>query len=339
MSPDNRCRVMSPASYGCQEPTAGDRDGFVYMHPTVPRIGGRGALATAGAVARTTHPVPQGASELVLVAADDDRDLQSAAAVLAARRSAPLILVDEDCTTGEDGHAINRTASVAATALLVGQVSRACEDSLSIGWELTTERLPDLVAVAAATIGDDPPSRIVVVPRREDADRHVPVSTLAVPVAHRLDSILVPVEGDGLDRLARALLELAPDATVAVIVGGPRFVSNAVEEALVERGLRIRRLPSNERTRLAIAVSRMRDVFGSDPIGAVLVPAEPHGPLAPAAALAAEERSAILPISEARHRQILDPLRDRIDHAFLVGDVTEVSVDLHLAVSRLVDGD
>lgn len=340
MSPDNRCRVMSPASYGCQEPTAGDRDGLVYMHPVVPRVGGRGALATAGAVARVSHPVPQRAAEVVLLAADDDRDLQSAAAVLAARRDAPLVLVDEDCTTGEDGEAINRTASVAARALLVGAVSRACEDSLSVGWELETERLPDIGAVAEATIGDEPPLRVVVVPRHDPADARVPVSTLAVPVAARLDAVLVPVdvEGDGLDRGAEALLERAPDATVAIIVGGPRFVGSDVEAELVARGLRIRRIPANERTRLAIAVSRMRDVFGRDPIGAVLVPAEPHGTLAPAAALAARERSAILPVSEARHRQVLDPLRDRIDHALLVGDVTEVSVDLHLALSRLVDG-
>lgn len=337
MSQDNRCRVMSPASYGCQEPDAGDRDGLVYLHPVVPRVGAAGALATAEAVARYTDPLVQRADRLVLAPADADADLQSAAAALAGAERLPLLLVDEDCTTGADGRAINRTASVAAHVLLVGDVSRGCEDSLTIGWELTAERLPDLPAVAEALAPEASARRVVVVPRYEPDDAWLPVSALAAPIASRLAAPIVPVGRDGLDSVAEDVLATAPEATVAIVVGGPRFVATAVERELEARGLRVRRLPANERSQLAIDVSEMRDVFGRDPIGAALVPASPVGSIAPAAALAAREHRALLPVSEARHRLVLDTLGQRIDDALLVGGREEISVDLHLAVSRLVD--
>lgn len=339
MSEDNRCRVMSPAAYGCAEPAAGDLDGLVYMHPTVPRVYGRGAVATSAAAARVTDPRVQRAATVVLVPVTAEADLQMATAAYAGAVEAPLVLVDEDCTAGEDGRALNRLAAVAAHVVLAGDVPRGCEDQLRLGWELTTERLPDIESLTEALAGLGDGEQVVIVPRSDVADDDLPISALAAPVAARLRAPMVTVTSGGLDRAADALLDRIPEAKVAIVLGGAALVAGAVERDLEARGLKIRRIRASDRTRLAVAISRMRDVFGPDPIDAVLVPMRPSSTPAPAAALAARTHAAVLPVSSARHRQVLDPLARRVDRALLVAEPTEVSVGLQLTLSRIVDDD
>lgn len=338
MSPDNHCRVMSPASYVCQELTAADRDGLVYMHPKVPRVAGVGETGTAAAASFLEFPGARQAPRVVATAVEADPDLQAAAGVLAAALGAPHLVVDEQCTEGPDGDELNRVAADDATVVLVGDVSRRCEQNLNGGWLLGIERLGDLAAVnerLVETIGQ--PETVVVVPRHDENDVGIPVSVLAAPIAWALRAPLVVTDHTELDDDAVAELDRYEDARVAVVLGSVVTLRSAVTDALgADHGLRVRRIDATNRFRLAEKIAEMRDVFGFDPIRAVLAADEPTDHAA-IATLASQRRAAIIPLQDRPADRAMDLLEERVNEALVVGDRWAVSTSLQLDASRRLD--
>lgn len=340
MSPDNHCRVMSPASYLCQELTAADRDGLVYMHPRVPRVSGTDTTGTAAAASYLEFPAVQRAPELVMSAVDASPDLQAAASTLAAALGAPHLAVDEECTDGPDGDELNRVAADGANVILVGEMSRRCEQNLNGGWLLATERLDDLAAVNerfVEVVGS--PDAVVVVPRHDEGDSRMPVSVLAAPVSAALGAPIVVTDHTELSDEAADELDRLPDARVAIVLGSVVTMRSAVTDALAERGLRVRRIDATDRVTLAAKVARMRDVFGFEPIRAILASDSDPRDHAAVATLAAQRRAAVLPVVENRASRALDLLQERVGDALVVGDRRAVPTRIQLDASRRLDRD
>lgn len=338
MSPDNHCRVMSPASYLCQELTAADRDGLVYMHPRVPRVDGADPTGTAAAASYLEFPAVQQAPKVIATSHEASPDLQAAAGVLAAALGAPHLVVDDDCTDGPDGRELNRVAAEGATVTLVGEVSRRCEQNLNGGWLLEVDRLESLAAVNerfAEVAGS--PRTVVVVPRHDPNDPGMPVSVLAAPVAAALSAPIVVTDHTALSDDAAGELDRYPDAKVAVVLGSVISVRSAVTDALAERGFRIRRLDATDRFRLAEKVTEMRDVFGFAPLRAILAAEKHLSDAAAVATLAAQRRAAVVPIGDRQSRRALDLVEERVGEALIVGDRWDVTTSVQLDASRSLD--
>lgn len=338
MSPDNHCRVMSPASYLCQELTAADRDGLVYLHPTVPRVAGSDTTGTAAAASYLEFPAVQQAPTVVATAVEAGPDLQAAASVLAATLGAPHLVVDEECTEGPDGLELNRVAAADATVLLVGDVSVRCEQNLNGGWMLDVDRLQDLRAVNERLVETaGPPTTVLVVPRHDEDDRRMPVSVLAAPVATELGAPIVVTDHTELSDDARDELERYPDARVAVALGSVITLRSAVTDALGEHGLRVRRIDATDRFGLAAKVARMRDVFGFEPIRAIIGSDADPADHAAVATLASQRGAAVVPVGDGPSTQALDLLEERVGDALVVGDRRAVSLRAQLDASRRLD--
>lgn len=336
MSPDNHCRVMSPASYLCQELTAADRDGLVYLHPKVPRVAGTDTTGTAAAASYLEFPAVQRAPQVVATALEAPPDLQAAAAVLAAAMGAPHLVVDDECTDGPDGRELNRVAAEQATVLLVGEVTDRCAQNLEGGWLLQVERLPDIARVNERLVGViGQPHTVVVVPRHAETDTGVPASVLAAPVAAALGAPLIvtdPAElSDELDRY--------PDVTVAIALGSKITLRQGVTDALLERGIRVRRIAATNRLTLATKIAQMRDVFGFAPIRAIITAERDPADHAAVATLAAQRRAAVIPVQDRTSTRAFDLLESRVGDALVVGDHRAVPTSVQIDASRRLDRD
>lgn len=340
MSPDNHCRVMSPASYLCQELTAADRDGLVYMHPKVPRVAGTDTTGTAAAASYLEFPAVRSAPRVVATDVGASPDLQAAAAVLAAALGAPHLVVDDACTDGPDGHELNRVAAEDATVVLVGDVSDRCAQNLEGGWLLRVERLPDIFRVNERLVDAvGQPDTVVVVPRHDEADTGVPASVLAAPVASALRAPLVVTDRDQLSEDAADELGHYPEVTVAIALGSPITLRTAVTDALLERGIRVRRIAATNRLTLAAKIAEMRDVFGYAPIRAVITAEREPGDHAAVATLAAQRRAAVVPMAESSSTRALELLEARVGEALVVGDHWSVPTSVQIDASRRLDRD
>lgn len=338
MSPDNHCRVMSPASYVCQELTAADRDGLVYMHPAVGRVAGPGPVGTAAAASYHEFPAVQQAEIVLATAVTADPDLQAAASVLAAVLDAPHLVVDEQCTEGPEGQELNRVATQDARVLLVGDVTDRCLQNLNGGWLVAVERLPDLDAVTTRlTDAIGPPATVVLVPRHDENDRRIPASVLAAPVAAALGAPLLVTDHRELSPETSRALDRLGDVRVAVVFGSVVNVRSAVTDALHRRGVRVRRIDATDRFTLAAKVSRMRDVFGFEPIRVVLAAQLDLDDAAAVSTMAARHRAAVIPLGGNRSQQALDLIEERAGEAIVVGDHFAVPYRLQSDASRRID--
>lgn len=333
--PDNRCRTMHPAAYGCQEIAAGDLAGLAYLHPRLPRISGVDRTGTAAAVSYLLHPVPRSANDVIITAADAPPLLQAAATVLSGVMRWPHLLVDERCTAGPDGDELNRIATVGARVHLVGDVPRACEDDLRFGWELETVRLRDLEAVNERLVENTTPERVVIVDGAGPDDA-VPDAALAVPVAAALGAPILPVTTDGEVRGLRHALDRAPTVTGAVLVGDATSISEEVTRRLEEEhGLRIRRLDATDQLDAVQRLSRMRDVYGHEPVTAVVVGDDrPDDALAAATLAANLPGGIVVPAGPDLDPRVLDLLVDRVERGYVIGGERAMPLDLHLRLSR-----
>lgn len=340
MSPDNQCRVMSPASYLCQELTAADRDGLVYMHPKVPRVAGTDTTGTAAAASYLEFPAVQRAPQVVATALESPPDLQAAAAVLAAAMGAPHLVVDDECTDGPDGRELNRVAAEDATVLLVGDVTNRCAQNLEGGWLLQVERLPDIARVNERLVGViGQPDTVVIVPRHAETDTGVPASVLAAPVAATLGAPLIVTDPAELSQDATDELDRYPDATVAIVLGSRITLRSTVTDALLERGVRVRRIAATNRLTLATKIAEMRDVFGFAPIRAVITAERGSNDHAAVATLAAQRRAAVIPVRDRTSTRAFDLLESRVGDALVVGDRRTVPTSAQIDASRRLDRD
>lgn len=342
MGEDNRCRVMSPAAYPCQEPTTGDAAGLIYLHPRLPRIAGDDRLGTAAAVSYLSFPDPRGEERVILTDVDAPPDVQAAAATLAGLRSVPHLLVDEDCVSGPEAVELNRVVAMDATATLVGEVSGGCEDALALGWRLTTERLRDLDEVTEAVIAEvGEPRRLILTQAPDAGNATVPDAALAVPAAVGLGAPILPQGRGEVSALVRDVLDRHPSITGVVIVGDERRISATVESTLEdELGVRVRRLSALDSFEVAEDLSRMHDVYGPDPVEAVIIAADRGEDALAAAQLAAYRRGALIPVfagSGAPDVRVAELLRSRVTAGYVIGGPQAISIDLHLALSRAVD--
>ncbi len=344
MGPDNRCRVMNPAAYPCQERRREDEDGFIYLHPTLPRVAGGDRLATVAAVSFLQFPAYQLERRVVLSHLEAGPALQAQAALLAGVLGVPHLVVGDDCTHGPAGEELNRVAADGATVLLVGDVTDACEDTLRVGWQLTTERLPDADALTDRLVAElgGSPDRLVLTAEPDPDAPGVPDVALAVPAAAGLRAPLLTTARDELDGRVADLLEAVPDISVVVLIGDERTVSAEVERQLAEEhGVRVRRIEATDRVEVGLKVSRMRDVFGRDPQAAVLVAADRSADGIAAATLAALTRAAVIPVftgPASPDVRVSGYLADRVDRGWIVGGSDAIPDLLAIRLNRALDG-
>lgn len=342
MDEDNHCRIMSPAAYPCQEPSRGDADGLVYLHPRLPRVSGQDRIGTAAAVSYLAFPDPRAEDHVLLTDVDAPAELKAAATVLAGVRGIPHLLVDGDCVQGSDAAELNRVAAMDAEAILVGDVGNACEDALRLGWGLRTSRLEDTAAVTRATVEEvGEPRRLVVTVAPDEASSVVSDVTLAAPAAVGLRAPLVTTGPGSVSAIVRETLEANPSITGVVLVGDTRRLTSEVSRVIEQDlGVRVRRLDAPDTFEVAADLSRMRDVFGPDPLDVVLVAIDRREDALAAAQLAAHIGGAVFPIYAgpgAPDVRVATLLRERVADGFVVGGPQAVPVDLHLALSRAVD--
>lgn len=344
MGADNRCRLMATAAYPCQEPQPADEEALAYLHPRVPRVTAADPVGTVAAVSLLTFPRTGAEPRVFVTSGDAPVPLRAAAAVLAGIEGAPHLVAGRDCTVGPAGAELNRLAAVDATVVLVGEVPRRCEDELRVGWQLDVERLPDVGAVthaiAANTAGG--PTRLVVVPAAQGADRGIPDVVLGVPPAIGLGAPLVAA-GDGeLRRIVRDVVDAFPSITGVVVLDSGRAIAPGRVAALEqELGVRVRHIAGSDSLELALKVSRMRDVFGTGPVAPVLVAADRPADAVSAAHLAAATGGPIVPVftgPAAPDVRVAGFLAEDADGGYIVGGHSGIDGDLQVRLSRAVDG-
>lgn len=254
MGHDNRCRVMFPAAYSCQEPTFGDEMGLMHLYPALPRLpSGNLGYATAAA-SFAIHASPRSVDRAVLVARTAAPRLQLEGALLAGLRGVPMLAVGGNCTTGATGEELNRVLQVHASVTLVGDVDEACVVELTHGWELETEYLSDEHAVVETILAEHPdPTHAVVV---AEGDEALAETVLALPTAVRLRAPLLRADASGLTEHARQVLEATPSIRTVLIVGSAFRTSRQTESDLLDLGLSPRRIEATDRAATAVAVRR-----------------------------------------------------------------------------------
>ena len=338
MDADNRCRVMSPRAHPCREIAQGDLDGLVHLHPRLPRAAGGDGRTTSASVALATHPVPRSVIDVVATPYDAAVELQVAAAVYAGHLGVPHLLIDEDCTGGTGGRALDRVLALAGTVQLVGPVTRGCEAALDGAWSVGTRRLPDLEAVEDATLEELPePERLVVAPITAPA-RSTPIAAVAAPAAVALGaSLMVIGEDEGPDRVL-ATLEATETVREVIVVGGPLLVDPRTVAAIADAGVTVRRLEANNAGDAVMALAGVAEIAPATNLAVAITAAE-HRPHAVAAiGMAVAAGGLLLPIdSELRpdHAQLL---RDRVTRGVIVGGLQAIGSEQQMALSRLVDG-
>lgn len=332
MAQENRCRIMSPASYDCQEPQIGDRSGLVHLHPVAPRVAGADAVELAAAASRVTHPRPRSASTVVMVAQDADPDLQAAAGAAAARADAPLLVTDGTCTDGPDGEALNRVAAVGATVLIVGPMPGRCQDALA-GWELPADHVPDLDALTERWLEHSSTRQVVLVPHAASSGDHIAVSALAAPVAAALDAPIIPT--DPRELTSHGLLSRIERPGVVIVAGGPALVHRAVTDELQQLGWRVRRLQAVTRAQLGVKLARMRDAFPMGSLTPIIVADDAVS--AGATGLAAHLRAPLLPTGDRLDPRVQEMLEAHAQAAAVAAPWRLVPREIQGAVARAVD--
>jgi hypothetical protein len=343
MAADNTCRVMSPRAHPCQEPTQGDRDGLVHLHPRLPRSTGGDARTTSAAASLATHPSRRAALRAVITPHDADHDLRVAAAALAAHLGAPHVLVDDECTTGPDGHALDRVVAIAGQVIAVGPVHEGCLATLRGAWVLQVEHLTDRSQVEAYTVEhlaltDRPPSQLFVAPGSAlDASGTVAAVTISAAVAARAPLLLV----DDPDDLGSVLDLLDPEdrVTEITLLGDLELLPLSTQLELASSGAHVRRLPASDGGDAAVALSQLGHLWGSEPLFATLASVDHPDHVLVAAGVAAREGGLLLPIDEDLRPDHADLLRARADRGAIVGGSRAISNERQIVLSRLVDGD
>jgi hypothetical protein len=343
MAPDNTCRVMSPRAHPCQEPTQGDRDGLVHLHPRLPRVSGGDGRTTSASASFATHPTRRAALRAVITPYDADLDLRVAAATLAGHLGAPHLLVDDECTSGSAGRALDRVVAVVGSVYAVGPVPEPCLATLRGAWALRVEHLPDQDAVLASTlehvvVGDRPPGQLMVAPAAASgADELLGATVAPAAVAGRAPLVLLEDPADPGPVLD--LLDVEDRITEITLVGDLGTVPLTTQLTLANAGAHVRRLPASDAGDAVIRLVGLRHLWGEGPFSATLASTDHPDHVLAAIGVAVAERGFVLPIDEVLRGDHVVLLRDRVDRGALVGGVAAIGADRQIALSRLVDDD
>jgi hypothetical protein len=343
MAADNTCRVMSPRAHPCQEPTQGDRDGLVHLHPRLPRVAGGDARTTSASASLATHPTRRASLQAVITPYDADPDLRVSGATLAGHLGAPHLLVDDRCTTGPAGRALDRVVAIAGTVHAVGPVAEACLATLRGAWALRVEHHPDVGAVRDRTIEhvsitDRPPAQVLVVPGPQD-DADELLASVVVPAAVAARAPLVLLEDVEDPRPVLDLLDIEDRVTEITLVGDLAAVPLSTQLALAKAGAHVRRVPAADAGEAVLALLQLAHLWGRGPFAAVLASATHPDHVLGAVGVAVSEGGVVLPIDEPLRPEHEALLRERVDRGAIVGGVAAVDVDRQIRLSRLVDGD
>jgi hypothetical protein len=343
MAEDNTCRVMSPRAHPCQEPTQGDRDGLVHLHPRLPRVAGGDARTTSASASLATHPTRRASLRAVITPYDADPDLRVAAAALAGHLGAPHLLVDDQCTTGPAGRALDRVIAIAGTVHAVGPVGEGCLATLRGAWALRVEHHPDVQAVRTRTveqvsITDRPPPQLLVAPGAASGTDEL-LGSVVVPAAVAARAPLILLEDVEDPRPVLELLDTADRVTEITLVGDLDAVPLATQLTLANAGAHVRRVPAADAGEAVLGLLELRHLWGSGPVAAVLASAASPDHVLGAVGVAVAEGGVVLPIDEPLRADHDSLLRDRVDRGAIVGGIAAIDVDRQISLSRLVDGD
>lgn len=339
LAEDNRCRVMNPAAYACQELAPGDVAGLRYLYPALPRVGAEDPAAQMAAVSYLLHPRPRAATSVIATAADAPLELQLAAARLAGHRHAPHLLIDDACTEGPGGRELNRVAAVGAEVVLVGDVDEHCLNELRYGWELEVRRLPSGDDVTTATVEalPEPPRRLVLAPAVGDGEV-VPSAALGSPVAVHLGAPLITVPRGDAGPLRRWLSEL-PSVTGIIALPGA-LPDDQLAEVAAAAEVRVRPLTGSTPRLLTRTLADMRDVYPTGALQPVAVADDRPRDAAAGVTLAVRlEDGLLLPADpEGPGRISRELLGPRAASGYVVGPPSSLSHDAQGRLSAALDG-
>jgi hypothetical protein len=342
MAAENTCRVMSPRAHPCQEPTQGDHDGFVHLHPRLPRVTGGDARTTAASASLATHPTRRASLRVVITESDADRDLQVAGASLAGHLGVPHLFVDDQCTGGPDGRALDRVVALAGTVYAVGDISQGCLATLRGAWALQVVHLPDRASTLARTVAqlaitDRPPPQLFLAPGTAlDPDGLVAAVAVPAAVAARAPLLLVD-DPEQVDHVLD-LLDTEDRVTEITLVGDTGLVPMSTQVALANAGAHVRRVPARDAGDAAVQLSRFRHLWGDGARWATLAAVDRPAHVLVAAGIAANHGGLVVPIDEQLRAEHVELLRDHVDRGAIVGGTLTIGTDRQIALSRLVDG-
>jgi hypothetical protein len=341
MAAENSCRVMSPRAHPCQEPTEGDRDGLVHLHPRLPRVTGGDGRTTSASAALATHPTRRASLRAVITHEDAAPDLRVAAAGLAAHLGAPHVLVDDECTTGPDGRALDRAVAVAGTVVAVGPHTEGCLASLRGAWALRVEHLPDQAAVLDHVLEHlvptgRPPAQLFVAPGTDlAADDPIGPVVAAAAAAARAPLVLLDDSedlGEILDRI-----DPADRVTEITLVGDLEILPLTTQLALANAGVHVRRVPAADAGDAATLLAAFDHLWGPGPRWATLAATGEFDHLVIAVGVAAAEGGFVLPVDDRLRPEHATLLRHEVDRGAIVGGTRAIGRERQIALSRLVD--
>ena len=340
--PQNTCRIMSPRAAACQELADGDRDGLVHLHPRLPRASGTDGRSTAASVAFATHPTPRSALTAVIVPHDAPLALRVAGATLAGHLRAPYLLVDENCTMGPDGQALDRVLAVAGTVQAVGPVAASCLATLRGAWALAVRELPRVRDVEDRVLEvlaerETPPSRLFVAPV-DAPSRGTPVAAVAATAAVALDAPLTFVTDRDDAGSAVRLLEASPEIREVIVVADRQAAGLQVVLALAREGVTVRRVTASDASEAAGDLATFPGIPLPSSLPVAIASTEHPEHTIPAIALASHLGGLLVPIEPELRPAHVELLGDHADGGAVVGGRQAISTSRQIALSRLVDG-
>lgn len=341
MGEDHTCRIMWTGLRSCQEVTAGDLDGLVHLHPRLPRAGQGGDRTSSAHVARVAHPAARSNLRAVVVPERAPLSQRLLSAAFAGQVDAPHVVVDEDCTAGPDGEALDHVLAVAGTVTAVGELPRACATSLQGSWELELETLPDVRALVERIIEEapDPPPRLVVAPRPDEEADRVPLAAAAAAASVALDAPLMLLGPQGEVRPILDVVEAHDGIREIVLVGDLRRVGTRTVSALAAGGASVRRLSASDASTVTARLLEQPELAGRDPLAAAVIAADRPEHAVAGVSLAAATEGLLLPVAEEPTERELDLLADSFDRGAIVGGLLPIAPELQLQLSRALDGD
>lgn len=340
MGEGHACRLMYTRLDPCQELAAGDLDGLVHLHPRLPRTGG-GDERTAGAkVAQVGHPAARTNRRAVVTPHDAPLAQRLVSATLAGHLGAPHVLVDEACTSGADGDALDHVLTVTGTVVAVGELPRACATTLTGSWGLELETLGDARAVIdrIAEESERPVSRLVLAPRPGEAEA-VPLAATAAAGAVALRAPLVVLGAGGDVERVLAVLEDHPSVREVIVVGGVREISTRVLSALSSAGVAVRRLPAREASEATGLLLQQPELRDRGPFASAVISEERVEHAVPGVSLASALDGLLLPVADEPTTDQLELLAGPFDEGAIVGQPAAISADLQQRLSRALDGE
>lgn len=339
MDEDNSCRIMSSRLDPCQAIEPGDHDGLVHLHPRLPRASGGDGRSTSASVTATAYPVPRTSSEVVLSAYDGPPHLSILAASYAAHLGAPHLLVDDDCTAGPHGRALDRTLAVAGDATLIGELAPGCAAALEGAWAIPTTQLTTADEVTSATADLLPSAGQVVLAPSPLGPDDVALAATSASAATLVSAPLVLVDDadDATGVLER--LETFPEVEEVLAVADTSDIGPRVLAAIAGEGIEIRRVEATDGGQAATGLARIAEIADAAELAVTIAAEDRPEHLVPAIVLAGRAGGLLLPIGAELAPAEDRLLRERVTRGAIVGGPQAIGREEQISLSRRVDGD